>query len=119
MTSWVFFRKIWPHRIAAVALRVPYACRSPLHSNVRDDANGKPWYFWGPIKREENQILAWRPDVAKFKALGKNCKLPSRVDDNDIFLDYLTPEQLKVITSQSEGVLYEWNDPLVFIRIVK
>lgn len=90
-----------------------------IFANVRDDANGKPRFFWGPIKQEENQILAWRPDVAKFKALGKNGKLPSREDDNDIFLDHLTPEQLKVITSQSEGVLFEWNDPLVFIRIFK
>lgn len=90
-----------------------------VFANVRDDANGKLWYLWGPIKHQGDQILAWRPDVGKFKALGKNGKLPSREDGNDIFLEHLTPEQLEVITSQSEGVLYEWNDPLVFIRIVK
>jgi hypothetical protein len=49
-----------------------------LAGNVREDANAKPWFLWGPIKREQNQILAWRPDVGKFKALGKSGRLLSQ-----------------------------------------
>ena len=47
-------------------------------------------------------------------------KIELKIDKNDdIFLDDLKPEHIQIITSESEGVLYEWDSPAVAIRIIK
>lgn len=40
------------------------------------------------------------------------------MDDNgNVTLAPLSPGQLKLIASDSQGVLYAWDDPLVLMRI--
>lgn len=92
-----------------------------IFGNVKDtDANGKGLYLWAPIKLSGDQLIYWRPDAEKFRALGKQGKLPCREEgENDCILGDLSPEHLKIMTSQTEGPLYEWDEPLVFLRITK
>jgi hypothetical protein len=91
-----------------------------VFGNVKDqNKDGKVIYFWAPIKFSEDQFLCWRPKAEKFREMGKEGKLPCREEgDSDCILGDLSPEHLRIMTSQIEQ-LYEWDDPLVFVRIIK
>ncbi|MGV8073023.1 MAG: hypothetical protein AB2L11_00465 [Syntrophobacteraceae bacterium] len=89
-----------------------------VFANVKvSEGDEKVLFVWAPFKRDGNAVVCWTPDVEKFKALGKAGKLPCREENDDIFLNDLTPEHLKIITSETECQLYDWRDPLVFIRM--
>jgi hypothetical protein len=92
-----------------------------VFGNVKDtDVNGKGLYLWAPIKLSGDQLIYWRPNAEKFRALGKNGKLPCREEGKtDCILGDLSPDHLKIMTSQTEGLLYEWDEPVVFVRIIK
>ena len=91
-----------------------------MFGNVKTDAgNGKVLYVWGLVKRSENELICWRPDVDKFKDLCKKGSLPCREEEGNVILTALTPEHLQIINSEKEGVLYEWRDPLAFIRAAR
>jgi hypothetical protein len=50
----------------------------------------------------------------------QNGVLPGTVDENgDITLGELSADHIKVITSETRGVLFNWDDPIVFIRLTK
>ncbi len=92
-----------------------------VFGNVKDpDGNSKNLYLWAPIKLSGDMLIYWRPIAEKFKELGKSGKLPCREEGkSDCILGDLSPEHLKIITSQSEGPLFDWEDPFVFVRIIK
>ena len=47
-------------------------------------------------------------------------KLPGKIDaNNNIILDELKPEHVNIITSESEGVLFDWQNPGVVMRIIR
>jgi hypothetical protein len=77
-------------------------------------------FVWGRIKREDNQLVIWSPSVSKFKKMVQDGVLPGTVDENgDITLGELSADHIKVITSETRGVLFNWDDPIVFIRLTK
>lgn len=76
-------------------------------------------YLWARVKKEGNQVIVWRPDPGQFKRLVEEGRLPGRVTgDDDVVLQPLTAEQVELLTSGREGVLLEWDDPVVFTRLV-
>jgi hypothetical protein len=56
------------------------------------------------------------PDPEKFKTLVEEGKLPGRIKKDSIVLGGLNSEQLKLITSGRTGVLFEWDEPVIFMR---
>jgi hypothetical protein len=87
-----------------------------LFANLKE----KEFYTWAKAKKEKDRIIAWVPDLEKLRALVKEGKLPGKIDNNsDIYLDDLAPEHVQMITSESEGVLFDWENPGVAIRTAK
>lgn len=84
------------------------------------EAEGEPGrYLWARVEKEGNQIIVWRPDPGKFKRLVEEGRLPGSVtEDDDVVLQPLTAEQVELLTSEREGVLLEWDDPVIFTRLV-
>ena len=90
-----------------------------MFGNVKEDEN-QSQFLWGRIKKRNNQIIIWTPSVSKIAALVKDGSLPGTVDDGgDVMLGNLTANHLTLITSEDKDVLFEWEDPLVVIRIAK
>jgi len=86
--------------------------------SIQDKDNPKR-YGWGRIKKDGQQVVVWLPDSVKFKTLVKEGQLPGRIENDDVVLGDLTSEHLKLITSETEGVLFEWDKPIVFRRFSK
>jgi len=89
------------------------------------DEEGQYRYSWiGRIKKDDEQIILWGPDLGMLSRLVSEGKLPGRVRSSDIwptdvFLDELRPEDLELIRDGDEGMVLEWEDPYVLIRIVQ
>ena len=88
-----------------------------LFGNVKDDNNGNR-YIWGRVSKNNHQIVLWAPTVSKFRNLIENGILPGTVDaDGNVTLDQLTAKHFSKITSESEGILFDWDDPVVLMRL--
>lgn len=88
-----------------------------MFGSTKDKPND-PHYIWGRVKHQDNQLIVWSPDVAKFKSLVKEGSLPGTLDDGgDVILGELTADQLSLITSEKNGVPFNWDEPLVLIRL--
>lgn len=87
-----------------------------VFGSIQDKDNPKR-YIWGRIKKNERQIVVWLPDPEKFKTLVGEGRLPGKIGDNEVVLGNLTSKHLKLITSEMEGVLFEWDEPIIFRRL--
>ena len=98
-----------------------------LFFNIKDKSedSDEHGYFWGRIKRDGNTILLWDPDVEKFRSLVREGVLPGEVKksgdnkekDSDVILGELSAEHIRVLTSGEHGVLFNWDKPLVLIKL--
>jgi len=86
-----------------------------VFASIQDKDNSKR-YLWGRIKKSDQQAVIWLPDSEKFKTLVEEGKLPGRIEDNGILLENLTSKYLKFITSEKAGVLFQWDEPIIFRR---
>ena len=89
-----------------------------IFASIPDKDNPKR-YLWGRIKQDEQQVVVWVPDSEKFQALVEEGKLPGKIEDSDVILGNLTSDHLKLITSKTESVLFEWDEPIIFRRFSK
>jgi hypothetical protein len=46
----------------------------------------------------------------------KDGVLPGKVERNDVWLEELKPEHLKLITSGEKGILFQWDQPTIFVK---
>lgn len=84
---------------------------------VNIQSKDKPgFYTWGRIKNDDNKIILWGPDPEKFSALVKKGTLPGKIDGDNIFLEKLTPAQMDLITTDTQGTLMAWDEPLILVR---
>jgi hypothetical protein len=91
-----------------------------LFANTRDENKGQSrGYSWGRIRNEDRQIIVWLPDEKMFKQLVKDGVFPGKIAGDDVLLDELKPQHLKIITSGERGVLFSWDKPSVFVRVGK
>jgi len=74
-------------------------------------------YLWFRIVKEENQILFWIPSFEKFKSLVEEGVLPGEIKNSNVLLGELGPQHLDIIKSEEHGVLFHWDEPLVFSRV--
>lgn len=89
-----------------------------LFASTKEEDKGRG-YVWGRIKNEDRQIMVWSPDDTLFKQLMKEGVFPGKVDGDEVILDELKPQHLKIITSGERGVLFSWDKPTVFVKVGK
>jgi len=96
--------------------------------NVKDEEDendASDGYVWGRIRYHENTILLWDPDIRKFRSLVRDGTLPGEArksgkdkqNESDVVLEKLTQAHLLLITSEEKGVLFDWDEPLVLLKI--
>jgi hypothetical protein len=87
-----------------------------LFANIREEDKDRG-YIWGRIKNEDRQIIVWPPDDRSFAQGVKDGVFPGKLDVDEIILDELKPQHLKIITSGERGVLFSWDKPTVFVKV--
>ncbi len=88
--------------------------------SIRDlDEANQNRYLWGRIKKEERAAILWGPDVEKFKTLVQDKLIPGTIDGGNVVLGNLSSSHLDLIRSQTSGVLFNWDQPLILIRLDK
>jgi hypothetical protein len=75
-----------------------------------DEWDEKDRYLWGRIERKDRVALVWGPVVDKFRQLVAEGRLPGVTN----VLSALSSNHLQLITSESEGFLFNWAEPMVF-----
>jgi hypothetical protein len=73
-------------------------------------------YVWGRVRKADNLILVWLPDSGKFERLIEEGILPGSTDDGVLLTD-LKKEHYEIITSEAQGVLFEWDEPMILRRV--
>jgi hypothetical protein len=73
-------------------------------------------YMWGRVRLADNAIYAWGPEPKAFVRLVSAGRLPGTVDEGSVVLGPLGAEHYALIISGSEGVVLDWEDPLVLYR---
>jgi hypothetical protein len=76
-------------------------------------------YSWALLRKDEGQIILWYPDPKQFVKLVQTGVLPGKVEGENVVLEKLTPEHLKVILSEDKGVCFDWKKPEVLFRLGK
>lgn len=75
-------------------------------------------YKWARIRNDDGRIVFWQPSVPKFRSLVLEGILPGTARDRgNVILDELETSHLELISSREKGVLFEWEDPGVLIRL--
>lgn len=87
-----------------------------LFANTREEEKGRG-YVWGRIKNADRQIILWQPDDRVFSQLVRDGVFPGKLDGDEVVLDELNPQHLKIITSGERGVLFSWDKPAVFVKV--
>jgi len=78
-----------------------------------------PAFFWARLERVAERVIFWMPDRRKIKVLVETGKLPGMIEkDEDVVLGELKDGHYQILTSEKEGILYQWNDPGVLVRIL-
>jgi len=83
---------------------------------VAKDENQPEAYAWARVKKEDNYLIMWSPNVEQFKILVEEGKLPGKIIDGSVLLGELKPETLERIDDPAANLLM-WDAPDVFIRI--
>jgi len=79
-----------------------------------------PAFFWARLERVAERVIFWLPDRRKIKALVETGKLPGAIEkDEDVVLGDLKDSHYEILTSEKEGILYQWDDPGVLVRIMQ
>jgi|WetSurMetagenome_2_1015567.scaffolds.fasta_scaffold186703_2 hypothetical protein len=80
------------------------------------DAVNSP-YVWAIIKKSRKTIFIWLPKEERFKKLIEAKTLPGEAQKSVVMLGDLKPEHMKIITSEERSFLFDWEDPLVLIKL--
>ncbi len=83
-----------------------------------DEDEDNEGYVWGRIKKEGNRVVLWLPHFGRTASALAAGRLPgTKLSDSDILLGELREEHHQLIASQEKGVLLDWENPLVLIRM--
>ena len=89
-------------------------------ANVRDDGGDQEIeerYLFTRVKKDNRQILFWMPDTDAFTAAVKAGHLPGEISDSSVRLAALNADHLEVIKSDQGPTLFDWDEPLVLLRV--
>ncbi len=77
-----------------------------------------PDFLWSRLEREGRETFLWWPRPDEFQRLVEAGLLPGEVgEDSDVTLDRLGDEQLAILISEEDGVLFDWDEPMTFRRL--
>lgn len=86
-------------------------------SPIGHNESGKIRYLGGLVKRERNELVCWMLSIERFRDLCKRGGLRCKEEGEDIVLHTLILGNIGIICSGTEGLLYEWRNPFVSIRV--
>jgi len=86
-------------------------------ASMPDEDEEDGLFVWGRIKKEESAALIWAPNTEKFVSLIADGTLPGTTNETDGVLGPLSTNHYEIICSDSEHVLFEWDEPMVFWKI--
>lgn len=94
--------------------------KDSLFASVPTTCDGDvPAFFWVRLEKVADRVVFWLPDRRKIKALVEAGKLPGMIEkDEDVILGDLNEGHYQILTSEKEGVLYDWDDPDVLMRLI-
>jgi hypothetical protein len=91
-----------------------------LFASTKEDdekAAADSLYVWAIIKKSRRTLFIWLPNEERFKKLIEAKTLPGEIKKGVVMLGDLKPEHMKIITSEEKSFLFDWEDPLVLIRL--
>lgn len=106
----------WEFKTAEVFIRD--GGRWTFASTKSDDTN-ETLYVWCRIKNDGKQVTYWNPDVEKFRKLVEENRLPGSTNENGVTLGTLSSNHLALITSETNDVLFAWDEPTVLFKSSK
>lgn len=87
--------------------------------SVRD---ARPWN-WVRVVNRDDKLVFWQPHTDRFRKAVERGVLPGRVatdeDGDPVYLGKLAPEHYRLITESTQGVLMDWDEPVVLSRIAR
>lgn len=103
-----------PPEVVECSLRTAGGDLNFVNAKMQKEQDYHPWL----VRNEGGKmIILWSPDYDKFKSLVEKGILPGESAGGDISLGLFKPEHLDLITSEKEGVLFDWKHPVVLIRL--
>lgn len=79
--------------------------------------NEPPAYAWGRLEKRERMAYLWWADKKALEPLVKSGKVPAyEPGGKDDVLGAFNAAQVSEVTCETNGVLYKWAEPMLFIR---
>lgn len=82
-------------------------------------ADAKPWAFLRVVNKEDTLVI-WMPHADRFRRAIERGHLPGRIAEEEagdpVYLGTLTADHYRLITESTEGVLMDWDEPVVLVR---
>ncbi len=79
--------------------------------------NEPPAYAWGRLKKSERMAYLWWADKKLLEPLVRSGKIPAyEPGGKDEVLGAFNAAQVDEITCETNGVLYQWDAPMLFVR---
>ncbi len=90
----------------------------PVQEFAKQGDDVKDGYFWGRIKKEGDRVVFWLPHFKRIEAAVAEGRLPGRKkSDNDVEVGAMEASHYEWLTSEKAGVLVDWENPAVLIRM--
>ena len=83
----------------------------------RESASAPSEYLWGRMVMRRDVLLVWPPVAEKFRQMVEAGVLPGETGVGSVRLGRLEREHMLLITAEEGGVLFDWDDPMVFRRV--
>jgi hypothetical protein len=115
--AWIEDDKEMTHKSSDVFIR---KSGNWLFANTKEDgekaAVDSP-YVWAIIKKSPKTIFIWLPNEERFRKLIEAKTLPGEVKKGMVMLGDLKAEHMKIIAAEERSFLFDWEDPLVLIKL--
>jgi len=83
---------------------------------VTRDENRNELFLWARVKKGDNYLIMWPPNVEQFRILINNGELAGELTEHGVVLGELKPEFIEMIDDPSANLL-DWKNPHIFVRI--
>lgn len=115
--AWIEDGKELTHKSSDVFIRKSEAWLFASMKEEEDKTITDNVYVWAMIKKEKEIILIWLPNKDRFKTLIEAKTLPGEIKKDSVLLGDLKPEHMKIIASERRSLLFDWEEPLVLIKL--
>jgi hypothetical protein len=95
-----------------------------MFGSFKDPDHADKGFDWGRFKKNGDRVVIWGPDYDHFSDLVNEELLPGHPYageqqryDKFLILSDLKPEHMKLITSDSNGDLFNWEYPSFMVRV--